>query len=520
MSRNMDQPPSWCLVRRLLAWVAAVSAWAAFAGCGGGGAGAAGSLSQADLMDPATCQGCHPQQFSDWQSSMHAYASEDPVFQAMNRRAQRATPALGQFCVRCHAPVAVAEGLTADGLDLDELPAKVRGVTCYFCHSAESVNGTHDNPLTLTKDGTLFGPFGDPAAGAPHRSRYSQLMDYAQAASAAACGSCHDITNQHGVALERTYAEWQQTLFEDPTVGQTCARCHMPASQGPASTTSPNTIRSLRGHGFPGVDVVLTGASSATGAPAAGDAAVPGDGAAASGADAARQSVQDALDTVLQGTLCLTDSNTIEVTLDNAGAGHSWPSGATQDRRAWVEVTAYVGTRVVYQSGAVPADKTVETLGDPDLWLIRDCIFDAQQQPVHNFWDAVSLAPSNQIPGAVKSTVLDPTTFSRSHLRYLYPTAGTLPERPDRITMRVFIKAVGDDVLADLVATGDLDPAVMAAVPTFEVDWGSMEWTPNAEPPTDIQTRVPVAGITCVGNQTQQYRVLNTVAVSRATCAP
>jgi len=492
--------PGWLAVVLVL-----ISAVTSMAGCGGdGAAGGGGLLAKEDLMDPAACKGCHPQQFADWQSSMHAYAAEDPVFRAMNRRAQRATPALGQFCVRCHAPVAVAEGLTADGLNLDGLPAKTRGVTCYFCHSAASVNGTHDNPLALTKDGTLFGPFADPAA-APHRSQYSQLLDFSQAASAAACGTCHDITNQHGIALERTYQEWQQTLFEDPAVGQTCARCHMPASDGPASTTSPTKIRALRGHAFPGVDVALTGAPAG----------------AAGSADVARQGVQDSLDTTLQGTLCLTDANTIEVTLDNAGAGHAWPSGATQDRRAWVEVTAYVGDRVIYQSGAVPAGGTVETLGDPDLWLIRDCIYDGQGQSVHDFWAAESIAKSNQIPGPVKATIKDPTSFSRSHVRYLYPGQGhgTLPERPDRITMHVFIKPVGDDVLADLVASGDLDPSVVPTVPTFEVSWGStVDWTSAAEAPIDIQTRAPVSGVTCVGPQTQQYRMLDTVAETRSTC--
>ena len=50
---------------------------------------------------------------------MHAYAAEDPVFLAMNQRLQRETGgALGDFCVRCHAPMAVREGATRDGLDL------------------------------------------------------------------------------------------------------------------------------------------------------------------------------------------------------------------------------------------------------------------------------------------------------------------------------------------------------------------------------------------------------------------
>ena len=73
---------------------------------------------------------------------MHAYAAEDPVFLAMNARGQRETNgALGDFCVKCHAPLAVELGLTTDGLNLGEIPPHLAGVTCFFCHTVESVEG-------------------------------------------------------------------------------------------------------------------------------------------------------------------------------------------------------------------------------------------------------------------------------------------------------------------------------------------------------------------------------------------
>ena len=60
----------------------------------------------------------------------------------MNQRGQRETEgALGDFCVSCHAPMAVREGLTTDGSNLDELPDYAKGVTCFFCHTAEAVEG-------------------------------------------------------------------------------------------------------------------------------------------------------------------------------------------------------------------------------------------------------------------------------------------------------------------------------------------------------------------------------------------
>jgi hypothetical protein len=458
-------------------------------------------LTAAELMDPSTCQTCHPQQFSDWSGSMHAYASEDPVFLAMNQRGQRETNgALGPFCVKCHAPVAVARGLTQDGLNLAALPAAVKGVTCFFCHAANALEAEHDNnPLILATDGRLFGPFGDPVAGTPHKGIYSPLFDLSRRESADACGGCHDIVNQHGAAVERTYVEWTRTLFADPAAGQTCVRCHMNQSSGPASTMSAGKTRPLGSHALPGVDVALTDFPEA---------------------DVQRARVQELLDSTLQGTLCLDDMQRIQVTLDNVNAGHFWPSGATPDRRAWIEVAAYSGGQVLYESGVVPDGQSVETLSDPDLWLIRDCLYDAAKAPVDLLWQAVSVSDSNQIPGPVKQTVSDPTSFTRSHIKVLFPAVGALPARPDRITVSVHIKAIGDDVLDDLVGSQDLDPAIAAKVPVLTLGAGAaMEWTAaTARAPRDLQTNQPISNLSCVGTETQTYRVVPDVAVSRARC--
>ena len=117
---------------------------------GTGGAGAGGAvppLTQEELKDPQQCQKCHPTHYKEWSGSMHAYAAEDPVFLAMNARGQRETKgALGTFCLDCHAPLAVRAGATKDGLDLDKVDKKLKGVTCYFCHSVTEVTGAHNNP--------------------------------------------------------------------------------------------------------------------------------------------------------------------------------------------------------------------------------------------------------------------------------------------------------------------------------------------------------------------------------------
>jgi hypothetical protein len=456
-------------------------------------------LALAQIKDPAACQGCHPAQFAEWSASMHAYSADDPVFIAMNQRGQRETDnALGDFCVKCHAPVAVREGLTHDGLNLSTLPPAVKGVTCYFCHAAESIEGTHDNPLVLAADGRLFGPFADPAPATPHGALYSPLFDGARLESAAACGACHDIVNQHDVALERTFQEWQATLFAIPPHGQSCTECHMAGRDGPASTVS-DKVRRLHDHGFPAVDVGLT--------------AFPG-----AAPDAQRQAAQAMLDTVLQGTICLDDvAQKITVALDNVAAGHSWPSGASQDRRAWVEVAAYAGASVLYRSGVAPGE-TIEAAADPDLWLIRDCIYDETQAEVHMFWQAASLAGVS-IPGPVMTNLADPSSFTKTHVRRVYPGAGPLGGSPDRITLTVFLKAIGDDVLQSLIDTHDLDPAVAAAIPRYQLGGGAtLEWTRAAASSyVDSKTNNLLSCVS-VGKYTPVASVA--LATSHARCPP
>jgi hypothetical protein len=353
-----------------------------------GGSGSTGSttggpsFTKADLMDPQKCGECHPNHLADWAGSMHAYASDDPVFIAMNARGQRETSgALGSFCVKCHAPLALADGATTNGLNLASLPASEKGVGCYFCHSVASVNGTHDDPLTLADDGVMRGGLQNPFPNTAHDAAYSPLMDRDQPESATVCGSCHDIVNTLGTPIERTFEEWQGTAYSHGALLLTCGQCHMNGSQGLAAEVAGAPMRTVHSHLLAAVDLALTSFPDTS---------------------TQEMSAQSLLDTSLQVALCVkggAGAATIQVVLDNVSAGHLWPTGAVQDRRAWIEVIASSGGQVIYQSGAVPegGDVIASAATDPDLWLLRDCMLDAQGQPVNMFWQAAS-HDSNQSP--------------------------------------------------------------------------------------------------------------------------
>ena len=420
-------------------------------------------LTAEELKDPQKCQKCHPNHYKEWSGSMHAYAGEDPVFLAMNARGQRETSgALGDFCVKCHAPIAVMEGATTDGLNLAELPAYQRGVTCYFCHSVTEVQGTHNNPLKLATDGVLRGGIGDPVKTTAHESAYSALHDRATAESSALCGSCHDVITPAGAHIERTFVEWQDTLFSHPSTQLSCGQCHMEGREDVAADAPGVKVRRVHSHAVPGVDVALTDFPEA---------------------DAQRQMIQSSLDTTLLAELCVRGADgpgaTIQVVLDNAGAGHKWPSGASQDRRAWVEVIAYAGDQIVYQSGVVPEGQSVTEIANPDLWFPHECMLDESGKQVHMFWEAADFDEST-LPGAVTSDMSDPAFYS-THVVRSFPRPTSVPASlstpPDRVTMRVRLVPVGLDILDDLIASGDLDPAIRAKMPTFELAPTALEWT-------------------------------------------
>lgn len=406
------------------------------------------------LLDPQNCRPCHTSHVDEWAGSMHAYASDDPVFVAMNKRMVRETGGANKdFCVGCHAPVAFRSGKSQDGTNLAELPSFYRGVTCAFCHTAEAIEGTHNNPVKLASDGAMRGGIADPArSGRPHLAQYSELHDREGSASSALCGACHDVVTPHGAKIERTFDEWKASLYSQP--GQlSCGKCHMEGRPGNAAIVRDAPERIVHDHTMPAVDVALTTFPDA---------------------DRQRARVQALLDATLITRLCVQPTMlgvTAIVRLDNAFAGHGFPSGAAQDRRAWVEVVAYKAGAVVFESGVVRDKQAVASLPDPNLWLLRDKIFDTAGKEVHMFWQAARFEAS-QLPAAVTSDPRDPR-FDHSVTKN-YP----LRDMPDRVTMRVRMRPVDFDLLDDLVATGDLDPAVLDRVPTFDLGSAVREWTP------------------------------------------
>lgn len=425
-------------------------------------------FTEEELMDPASCESCHPQHYREWSGSMHAYAAEDPVFRAMNARGQADTGGeLGDFCVQCHAPMAVRLGLTTDGMNLDEVPAWARGVTCYFCHSIESITEDHNGGVALATDQVLRGGISDPVPNPRHRAAYSELLDGFRYDSASMCGACHDVVTPAGVHIEETFAEWQGTIFgQEGGVSQlTCNECHMVPRPGAVAEAEDIQVplREVREHTFAAVDVALTPFPET---------------------EAQLAAIERDLAATVTPRICVTplDGGRLDVRLDNTGAGHRFPSGVAHDRRAWVEVHAYDAAGAeLFATGVVPPGQDPDPATDPGLWELRERVFDDAGAEVLYFWEVREVDHAWMLEPTVTLDPLDPR-YDHSQTRS-WSLVGIFQDVA-RVTAEVHLRPIPFEVVDDLEASGHLPAAmadeVRARTPTFTLEGSRLEWTAAA----------------------------------------
>ena len=403
------------------------------------------SPSHQDLLDPEQCVSCHPAHVSQWRSSTHASASQDPVFQAMNARYIRETgDADPTFCVRCHAPMAVQLGALTDPTALDGLPEGTAGVGCLWCHGVEAVTGSHNAPLVVAEDTTMRGGIADPVPNPAHESSWSHLLDRDSPDASRTCGACHDVVLPGGLHIERTYAEWQHSVFD--TTGPArlgCGHCHMPGTVAQAAADGPQRI--VHDHTMPGIS--LRGDDPDQ-----------------------RAAVQRALDGSVQTTICVAPwsaGTEVTVILENVGAGHGFPSGSTKNRRAWLEVVATADDIELLRSGTFADDEPVQE--EDELAALHDLAWDADGAPAAMLWDVDAFA-SRALPAPV---TLDPRDPAYDHSRrFTWRLSGVAPER---VEARLLIRPLALSILDDLVQSGDLAPA-LATTNTLVVGGTAVVW--------------------------------------------
>jgi len=348
-----------------------------------------------DFTAPEQCASCHPNHYTEWRGSMHAYAFVDPVFFAMHERGQQETNGrLDQFCTKCHSPVASLTGETPPFFNRNALsPISTRGVQCDVCHTITKINNPNNADFELTPGNTKYGSLANPAANSFHQSAFNAEFDRSRF-----CGSCHDVKNTFGVLVEETYSEWNRASLAGMSFD--CQDCHMPTYAGQATTGGPQRDK-LHRHYFAGVDVPLVDFP---------DAALH------------RQMAEELLkksadlSVAHPATVVAGDTLKLAVTVANRyqgvfSAGHSLPSGVTAERQMWIAVIARDQSgRVFYQSGQLDANgdlldqhSLLAPNTDLDLTIFRQIMRDENGKEVLFFWQARSVENHLLAPLAEKT---------------------------------------------------------------------------------------------------------------------
>ncbi|MCA9715235.1 MAG: hypothetical protein KC468_11195, partial [Myxococcales bacterium] len=325
------------------------------------------------FLNPALHQGepnVSPQAYT---GSLMSNSARDPVFWAGVAIAHQDAPGETQDCVRCHAPIAFLEG-RGDAIAIDELqPQDLHGVSCDLCHrmidDGETPAGNARYVLDdVAVNGSVprrgpwtYGPGEDP--------QHPTSDDDAHLASARLCGTCHDVTtarervDDRGVGLgvpfneQRTYSEWLGSVYaQDGPDQRSCQDCHMPALADVAGCDGFNIAQSFhatggRRHDLVGLNLpVIQLIQAVYGKSAGGTLDDPYFELTREVAELLREQ-SATLDAAFPDEVDLgVGIPALDVTVTN-NTGHKLPTGYSEGRVMWLEITATYGDALVYSSG-------------------------------------------------------------------------------------------------------------------------------------------------------------------------
>lgn len=174
---------------------------------------------------PERCGGCHPEQYAEWKTSLHARAMGPGVYGQLVDM-WRTDPEGARGCHECHAPLAeqrkrlkTGAGASARWRKNPAHDARLErsGLSCAACHvRAWRVHGP---------------PRKEPPAGADGAARRGAHAGVERApffSRSEFCASCHQhaFPGPNGKPIQNTYGEWKNSIWGRE--GVACQSCHMP----------------------------------------------------------------------------------------------------------------------------------------------------------------------------------------------------------------------------------------------------------------------------------------------------
>ena len=176
-------------------------------------------------LSPERCGSCHPEQYKQWKTTLHAKAMSPGVYGQLVDM-WKANPGGAQSCNECHAPLAEqqkrAKQSAGPPANWRKNPShdrelEMHGLACASCHVRNwRVHGPRKKETPEgVDDTTRKGPH-----GGVERTLFFSRSEF--------CTGCHQHTfpGPNGKSIQNTYNEWKNSLWGEE--GVSCQSCHMP----------------------------------------------------------------------------------------------------------------------------------------------------------------------------------------------------------------------------------------------------------------------------------------------------
>lgn len=432
------------------------------------------ALGASGIAPPSRCAQCHADPSSGdlpndlYRGTAMHLSSVDPFYLAALEIAFEDVGEDAEMCVRCHVPTGwlAGRGTPASGVRFSN--ADKHGISCDLCHRAivpEPLLPLETDPdldggvlgdasadedaavlgfeMLLLENAQLFVQEGNEIKHGPHGSAPSQGHDAQRSAlisDSRLCAHCHEVTlpqtnrkNLDGsdtgqpMPIERTYTEWQNSIYSDPVSGKSCQDCHMPRYTGVSANTAGVPTRELGDHTIVGGNTLLSRMVAHLYATRDIDELRNLSADAERVTAAARRLLQE--ESARLEARPITEQGMLTIRVVNK-TGHKLPTGYAEGRRMWL------GHEVTYLDGS-PALRS----GTPDTSTFD---FVSGEEPVRTWEIKLGTAADNEpsfhfalVDAVYKDNRIPPEGFvpneDTAHVGYSYPIQadGTLPHWDD-----------------------------------------------------------------------------------------
>jgi hypothetical protein len=268
-------------------------------------------------------------------------------------------------------------------------------VQCDFCHTLAGHHTLQNAGYVIRASNVKRGPLAD-AKPINHRAAHDPSFRTAEY-----CATCHQVVHpENGIHLEPTYLEWKQGPYAK--AGIVCQDCHMTDGLNPRTATRPADIGEpprhpgkvaamgkkrphVSRHLFVGPTLVFT------------DTSDPDDRRAQAERAARLSLLRRAGRVEVRGTGLIHRAGKRYLTfrVRNTGAGHYLPTGVTELRELWLQVTLRDESgKVVFRSGHPQGDGNLP----PETVLYRTEVHDSRGRDTTLFWNTVKKVRDYRIP--------------------------------------------------------------------------------------------------------------------------